>query len=66
MHLTGEEIVNIVTSLLTILTFLLTHVFHAQKLSDKIEQVGQKVVQDAPQIAQAVNEASGVVQDLSK
>lgn len=66
MHLDADQIVNIVTGLVTIVSFILTHVFHYKKVSEKIEQIGAQVVNDAPQIAKAVNEVSGVVQDLSK
>jgi hypothetical protein len=58
IHVTGAEI----EIAIAFLAQIALSIFHNKKLHDKIEGL-QK---DAPQIAEVVNDVSGVVNDLSK
>jgi hypothetical protein len=58
IHVTGAEI----EIAIAFLAKIALDIFHNKKLHDKLDEL-QK---DAPQIAEVVNDLSGVVNDLSK
>jgi hypothetical protein len=62
----ANQIATIISDLVLIATFVTGHILHYKKVSAKIEQVGAVLEKDAPQIAEVVQEVSGVVNDLSK
>lgn len=66
MHVDANQIVTVVSALATIVTFIVGHILHYKKTADKIQQVANAVEQNAPQVAQVVNDVAGVAHDLSQ